>query len=68
MRIYEDETLIEWSRKLRSEYGNNFRLYSTEEETMERWKDHLSNRLGYKFEFEADQDDTMDKWSRLIGG
>lgn len=68
MKIYDDGLFEEWSRVLRSKYGNDFRLYSTEEETMERWKDHLSNRLGYKFEFEEDQDDTLDTWAKLIGG
>ena len=42
MKIYEEGTLQEWSRKLRSKYGNEFRMYGTEDETMERWHEHLS--------------------------
>lgn len=68
MKIYEECTLEEWSRVLRSRYGNAFRLYSTEEETMMRWQDHLFHKLGYKFEFEADQEETLKNWSKLIGG
>ena len=68
MKIYDEGTLEEWSRRLCAKFGSEFHLYSTEDETMERWKDHLSNMLGYKFEFQEDQDETLKNWSKLIGG
>ena len=68
MKIYDEGTLEEWSRVLRSKHGPDFRMYSTEEETMERWQEHLSHTYGYKFEFEEDQEETLKNWSKLIGG
>ncbi len=68
MKIYDEGTLEEWSRVLRSKYGNEFRLYSTPEETIGRWRDHLSHRLGTKFEVKKDIEETLHVWSKLIGG
>ena len=68
MKMYNNGILPEWSRKLRSKYGNSFRLYGTEEETMLRWHEHLSQNFGYKFEFKEDQEETLKSWSKLIGG
>lgn len=68
MRLYEEGTLEEWSRKLRSKYGSKFRIYNTEDETLERWGCHLSNLLGHKFELKEDQEETLKEWSKLIGG
>ncbi len=68
MRMYEDNTLKEWSRILKKKYGIQFRLYGDEKETMERWRDHLSVLLGHKFEIREDQEDTLRDWSKLIGG
>lgn len=68
MKIYDEGTIEEWSRVLRTRYGNNYRMYSTEDETIERWHDHLSERFGYKFEIKDDQEDTLKNWSKLIGG
>jgi hypothetical protein len=68
MKMYDEGNLREWSRRLTSKFGTNYRLYNTEDETMERWHDHLSNLLGYKFEFQEDQEETLKNWSKLIGG
>lgn len=68
MKLYEENTLEEWSRKLRSKYGTQFRLYSSADETLERWRIHLSNLLGYKFEIRDNQYETLENWSKMIGG
>lgn len=68
MKIYEEGTLEEWSRKLRSKYGNKFRLYGNSKETLERWQVHLSSLLGYRFEIFEGQEETLKAWSNIIGG
>jgi hypothetical protein len=68
MKIYEKETMEEWSRKLRCRYGNRFRMYSTHDETLERWHEHLSHLLGYKFIIRKNEYETLEEWSKLIGG
>lgn len=68
MRMYGYRCLEEWSRRLRSKYGNQYRLYSGEEETLERWSEHLSNDLQRPFVIRKTQEETLEEWSKLIGG
>lgn len=68
MKIYKKDNLEEWSRKLRSRYGNQFRLYSSEEETMERWAFYLSSLYNIKPFISDSIEDTLKEWSKLIGG
>ena len=68
MRIYKHGTLEEWSRRLRSENGDQYRLYSGEGETLERWAEHLSEDLHKHFEIKEGTEHTLSEWSKLIGG
>lgn len=68
MKMYEENNLPEWSRKLRTKYGNNFRLYSDDNETLERWSVYLSNIFGFHFEVLDNEEETLFNWSKLIGG
>jgi len=68
MKLYEEGTIIEWSRVLTNRFGNYFRLYSSEEETLERWSERLSFLYGFRFKIEPDIYETLLNWSKLIGG
>jgi len=68
VKLYEDNNLEEWSRKLITKYGTHFRLYSTEKETLERWAGRLSFIYGFRFKIEESEYETLRNWSKLIGG
>ncbi len=68
MKIYRNNNLQEWSRKLMAKYGAQFRRYSTDEETIERWSDRLSFIYGKRFVVKNDVDTTLHDWSKMIGG
>lgn len=68
MKMYEKDTMEEWSRKLMAKYGTYFRLYSGDLETLERWAIRLSSIYGFRFEIKDDKQETLLNWSKLIGG
>lgn len=68
MKIYEENNIQEWSRKLITKYGTYFRLYGDNNETLERWADRLSFIYGFRFQIEEDEEETLLNWSKLIGG
>ena len=68
MKMYYDDNLKEWSRRLITKFGNYFRLYSDDKETLERWSERLSFIFKTRFQIEETEEATLRNWSKLIGG
>ena len=68
MKMYRENNLQEWSRKLMAKYGAQFRQRGTDKETIERWSDRLSFIYKKRFVVKDDVETTLHDWSKMIGG
>lgn len=68
MKMYRENNLDEWSRKLMTMHGVQFRKQSTPGETLNRWADRLTNIYNKRFVVKKSEHETLHDWSKMIGG